>query len=248
MQLKIQYFNRACDLLSARIYQKDQISTVVQGSIPEEARGDLDFEGTAYAVWQSVIGIAEKEGTVKSVLKIAQTLREFDGEMAALENDLEQHIIRDEIPVDIRSHHRGEGTPFRVLFVADIANRSVVRQLRNHLAVYSDCIELLDIRDAQDNIACNWILLILTPDLVGADWPWYRLVQYCMTCDIRVIPVLAKTCDWKRIEYIGKMVPLPNNGIFLSNTTFWNDTDRAYNTAGEELRNIAAALEPLFIN
>lgn len=98
------------------------------------------------------------------------------------------------------------------------------------------------IQDALD--AADVVLLVLSNDFLASDECFALLEQALLMRDAKklvLVPLLARNCDWKGVDKLAGLQPLPRNAQFLDQQPL---LDKAITEVAKELITLADRLRP----
>lgn len=124
-------------------------------------------------------------------------------------------------------------------------------QLRQHLAALERMEQVQIWYDGQIVAGQDWeaellnhlqtadiILLLVSPDFIASDFCYETLfpvaIKMHKSQKATVIPVIIRQCIWEE-TLLGKMKPLPKNGVPPANPAVWASPDEGYAHIAHEL-------------
>lgn len=217
--------------------QKDIIDIMVKAGLN---LSQADMQGAGEKIWNSVLVLAEDKGKLTEVVTLAEeaypNVADLGKALAAIK-DGTAFITEIRYEDYIKPPAANAA---KVFLVYDTENDKSVNELKKHLvplekyqgsiSVFDPHVKLagatgLDEAILQQLGDSQIVLLLLTPEFMsnpdnGCDPLAFAGIQMRK----RVIPVLLEDCEWKRIQQLSGIVPLPTNGEFISNSSNKNKT------------------------
>lgn len=232
-RLKPEYFKLLQTSVSELFpLQKDIIDIMVKAGLQ---LNQADMQGSGDKIWNSVLVLAENKEKLVEVTTLAiEYFPNVDNLKKALTalNDGSAYITEIKYEDFVKP---ASADAVKVFLVYDKENTNSVKELKKHLSVLVKYQASITLFDPHEQLAGNTdiqtallneigasqiVLLMLTPEFMGnPDNNCDELAFAGMQMRKRVIPVLVETCDWKRIQQLSTIVPLPTSGEFISESS-----------------------------
>lgn len=247
MRLQTKYYTQLLESLYKYYPIERDVRTVLRHS--ELEPGLTDLHGTGKEMWDSALGLVEKEEKLKELLDyvIRDNLTSLQG-LQTLVNSGDAFIEEEQYEEFNRPSGQNAINTF-IIYDPAQADKDLVDPLRPHLKSlqkFTGKIEIVDMHKLMggENKKTVWlkhigeseiVLLMLTPRFMDND-DCYELALAATKMRKRVVPVLLEVCLYTRIRLLSDIVPLPANGRFV---TQWENKDEAYTNITEGIEVLA---------
>jgi hypothetical protein len=210
--------------------QKDITDIMIKTGL---SLGQADMQGSGEKIWNSVLVLAEDKNKLAEVVSyVIETYPNITDLVRALT------AIKDGSAFITEIRYEDYIKPpladaVKVFLVYDKVNEKNVEEVKMHLSTLEKYQRSITLYDPHKQLAgtadldqalleelgnSQIVLLLLTPAFMfNPDNCCDPLAFASIQMRKRTIPVLLEDCDWKRIQQLSGIVPLPTTGEFISN-------------------------------
>lgn len=217
------------------------------------SQGEIDLNGTAQNMWDSFLSVAEDKNKIGEIVQLV--LGEYpDNEVFknAAKALADGSAFIEEIDIDTYLKPNNERA-VKTLIVYDQKDLTIVKSFRNHLYAL-ELVGDIQVKDLHQDVGAGTdrerrylellgeadvVLLMLTGNFFSPDNSCMKLAFAGFEMRKVVVPVLVTNTLWGRIKILKDIVPLPVNGMPVSQ---WGNKDEALYTIAEGVGRVAARL------